>query len=417
MISRRILYGLVGMSISAFGPVAIGTAFGQTADYVYVETNLNPANSIRVFSRAANGQLQEIAGSPFATGGAGSGYNGVAVGPDDSDQEIITNPDHSLLFAVNAGSDSVSVFNIGSNGALTPAAGSPFPSGGNDPVSLDIAGNLLFVANKAGDPNRPTAILPNYATLLIGRNGTLQLANTTTNDTSEPFSAVTSVAAGASPEQVHRVPGTDLVFGDDLLANLLEHFRTDYTQGLHQFPPLALPASLFTDTTTPRIPQGIWNHPTLPYLYVGVPLANQLAVYKFNPSGNLTFLRAVPDQGSAICWLRTNKAGTRLYGTETGTNSVGVFDITDPENPVQIQEFVLSDVGNSFQLSLSPDEHSLYVLSPRASTSIPLGEGNVLHSLTIGDKGLLSETLATIPFTSASNARPRGIAVVPVNSL
>ena len=109
------------------------------------------------------------------------------------------------------------------------------------------------------------------------------------------------------------------------------------------------------------------------------------------------------------------QAGTRLYATETGTNSVGVFDLTDPENPVQIQEFVLSGVGSSFQLSLSPDEHSLYVLSPRTSTSIPLGEGNVLHSLTIGDKGLLSETLATIPFTSATNARPRGIAVVPVN--
>jgi hypothetical protein len=124
VISRRILYGLVGMSISTLGPVAIGTAFGQTTDYVCVETNLNPANSIRVFSRAANGQLQEIAGSPFASGGAGSGYNGVAVGPDDSDQEIITNPNHSLLFAVNAGSDSVSVFKIASSGALTPVAGS-----------------------------------------------------------------------------------------------------------------------------------------------------------------------------------------------------------------------------------------------------------------------------------------------------
>ena len=415
MISRKILYGVAGISISAFAPGAFGTAFGQTADYVYVETNLNPANSIRVFRRGVNGQLQEIAGSPFATGGAGSGYNGVAVGPDDSDQEIITNPDHSLLFAINAGSDSIAVFNIGRNGALTPVAGSPFPSGGNDPVSLDVAGNLLFVANKAGDPNRPTAILPNYATLLIGRNGTLQLANTTTNDTSEPFSAVISVATGASVEQVHSVPGTNLVFGDDLLANLIEHFRTDYTQGLHQLPPLALPASLFADTTTPRIPQGIWNHPTLPYLYVGVPLANQLVVYRYNPSGNLTFLRAVPDQGSEICWLRTNKAGTRLYATESGTNSVGVFDLTDPENPIQIQKFVLSGVGSSFQLSLSPDERSLYVLSPRTSPSVPLGEGNVLHSLTIGDRGLLSETLPTIPFTSATNARPRGIAVVPVN--
>jgi len=402
------------MSISAFGPGALGTAFSQTAEYVYVETNLNPANSIRVFNRGAQGQLREIAGSPYATGGAGSGYNGVAVGPDDSDQEIITNADHSLLFAVNAGSDSISVFNIGSNGALTPVAGSPFPSGGNDPVSLDIADNLLFVANKAGDPNRPTTILPNYATLLIGGGGALHLANNTANDTSQPYSAVTSVAAGASLEQVHRVPGTNLVFGDDLLANLIEHFQTDFTQGLHQLPPLALPASLFTDTTTPRIPQGIWNHPTLPYLYVGVPLANQVAVYKFDSKGKLTFLRAVPDQGSAICWLRTNKAGTRLYGTETGTNSVGVFDTTDPENPVQIQEFVLSGEGSSFQLSLSPDERSLYVLSPRTSTSIPLGEGNVLHTLAVADDGTVSETLPPIPFTSATHARPRGLAVVSV---
>jgi hypothetical protein len=139
VISTKILYGVVGISISAFGPGAFGTVFDQTADYVYVETNLNPANSIRVFSRGVNGQLQEIAGSPFATGGAGSGYNGVAVCPDDSDQEIITNPDHSLLFAINAGSDSIAVFNIGSNGALTPVAGSPFPSGGNDPVSLASA--------------------------------------------------------------------------------------------------------------------------------------------------------------------------------------------------------------------------------------------------------------------------------------
>ena len=124
------------------------------------------------------------------------------------------------------------------------------------------------------------------------------------------------VAAGASLEQVHRVPGTDLVFGNDLLANLLEHFQTDYTQGLHQLPPLALPASLFIDTTTPRIPQGIWNDPKLPRPHVGVPLVNQLAVYKFDPSGNLTFFRAVPDQGSAICSRRTKIAGTCLYATE-----------------------------------------------------------------------------------------------------
>ena len=410
MFSKTILYGLVGIIVSAFGP----GAFGKTADYVYVETNLKPANSIRAFARAANGQLDEIAGSPFLTGGSGSGYNGVAIGPDDSDQEIITNYDHSLLFAVNAGSDSISVFRIAGNGSLAPVAGSPFPSGGNDPVSLDIVGNILYVANKSGDPNRPTTILPNYTTRIIGWDGSLQPANDKTNDTSRTYNSTISVATGSSVNQVHAVPGSNIVFGNDFLADLIEHFRSDNIGGLHQLQPLALPTSLFNDTVTPRIPQGIWTHPTLPYLYVGVPLFNKLAVYSFDLDGNLHYIRAVPNQGGAICWLRTNQWGTRLYSSDTLTNSVGVYDTTDPENPVEIQEFQLSGVGNSYQISLSTDGKSLYALSPRAAPTVPEGEGNVLHTLNIGDDGKLTETLPTIPFTSSTNVRPRGIAVVSV---
>jgi hypothetical protein len=114
MIRNAVLYGLAGISISALGQ----GAFGQVSEYVYVETNLSPANSIRAFERGAPGQLSEISGSPFPTGGAGSGYNGVAVGPDDSDQEIVTNAGRSLLFAINAGSDSIAVMPIASDGSL-----------------------------------------------------------------------------------------------------------------------------------------------------------------------------------------------------------------------------------------------------------------------------------------------------------
>ncbi len=408
MFSKRILYWLFGMSVSALAP----GAFGKSADYIYVETNLKPANSIRAFERGDLGQLSEIAGSPFLTGGSGSGYNGVAVGPEDSDQEIITNQDHSLLFAINAGSDSISVFRINNDGSLKPVEGSPFLSGGNDPVSLDISGHILYVANKSGDPSRPTTILPNYTTLTIESDGSLLPVSDTTNNTSREFTSTISVAVGSSVNQVHAVPGTNIVFGDDFLADLIEHFRTDWAGGLHQLPPLTLPTSLFNDTVTPRIPQGIWTHPTLPYLYVGVPLFNKLAVYKFGPEGNLKFLGAVPNLGETICWLRMNKSGTRLYSTETSSNSVGVYDTTDPENPIQIQEFQLSGTGNAFQLSLSSGGHSLYVLSPRGGTTVPVGQGNVLHTLQISEDGKLSETLPTIPFESTNDVRPRGIAVV-----
>jgi hypothetical protein len=50
----------------------------------------------------------------------------------------------------NSGSDTIAVFHIGENGALPPVEGFPFPSGGNDPVSLGLSGNTLFVVNKSG---------------------------------------------------------------------------------------------------------------------------------------------------------------------------------------------------------------------------------------------------------------------------
>lgn len=414
MIRNLSLHAALGAAVSLLSPALGAAALAQSKDFVYVETNLKPANSIRAFERARSGRLREISGSPFATGGAGSGYNGTAVGPDDSDQEIVTNQDHSLLFAINAGSDSIAVLRIQDNGALAAVPGSPFPSGGNDPVSLDISGDLLLIANKAGDPNRPTTRLPNYTALRILGNGSLVPTGETTNDTSRLFDSTVSVAVGSSPDQVHAIPGTDLVFGDDLLGQLLQRFRFNAEGSLHQLSPIALPASIFPDTSTPRSPQGLWNHPTEPYLYVGAPLGNLLVVYRYGYFGALSFVRALPAQGSAICWLRTNRAGTRLYTTETGSNSVGVYDTTDPANPVQLQELTLAGVGNAFQLTLSPDDRNLYVLSPRAVPNIPLGQGNVLHSLTIGDDGRLSETLPLVPFSSPTNARPRGLVDISV---
>ena len=401
-----------GAFVLAFAPGIVASGFGQSASYVYVETNTKPVNAIRAFKRGPNGQLRDIPGSPFTTGGAGTGYSGTAIGPEDSDQEIITNADHTLLFAINAGSDSIAVMRIGDSGELKPVPGSPFASGGSDPVSLDIANDILFVANKAGDPARPTTALPNYTTLRIQSDATLVPTGYATNDSSHELDSTISVALGSSPEQIHRIPGTSFAYGDDFLGNLLQRFYFAPDGELHQFAPVALPTSLFSDTTTPRIPQGLWNHPKLPLLYVGVPLVNKLAIYRYNRIGGLTFLRAVPNEGQTICWLRTNSSGTRLYSTDTSTNSVGVYDLSDPENPVQLQEFYLAGAGSAFQLQLSPDDRNLYVLSPRTGDVVALGQGNLLHTLSIDSDGTLSETRPPIAFLSLENARPRGIAVV-----
>lgn len=412
MHTKKIALALLALGASA--PTVYGAGYGRSADYVYVETNIKTTNgnSIAAFERLGDGSLKPISGSPFLTGGAGVQFDGTAAGPPDSDQDIITNADHSLLFAVNSGSDTIAVFRIHGDGSLTPVKGSPFASGGNNPVSLDLVGNVLFVANKSGDPGRPSGVLPNYTTLYVQPDGKLAPTGESSNDSAKRFNSTVSVEVGGSPTQVHVVPGTDLAYGTDFTGGLIQRLRFNVDGKLQQLPPLALPASEFTDTTTPRLPLGVWHHPYLPLLYVGYVTDAKLGVYRYSLDGELKFIRAVPNSGKAICWIRTNRAGTRLYTTDTTSNSVSVYDITNPETPVEIQDLVLSGLGDALQFDLSTDEQSLYVLSSRGSDAIPQGQGNELHSLSIASDGKISETLAPIIFHVPENTRPQGVTVV-----
>jgi len=384
-------------------------------DHVYVETNVKTTNgnAIAAFTRGSNGELTEIKGSPFLTGGAGTQYAGVDVGPQDSDEEIISNPEHTLLFAVNSGSDSIAVLHIASDGSLSPIQGSPFPSGGNDPVSLSLVGDTLFVVNKSGDFGRPSSILPSYTALRVQSDGSLAPINQVHNESSHRYDSTVSIAIGSSPSQALVIPDAGLLFGTDFLTGLIERFKFDDSGNLQQLSPLALPRAEFSDTTTPRLPLGLWNHPSLPLLYVGFVSDSKLGVYEYDVEGGLRFLRAVPNSGQAICWIRINRAGTRLYTSDTATNSISVYDLTDAENPVQIQELNLSGQGNVLQISLSTDEKSLYALSSRGDASIPEGQGNVLHVLTIRENGKVVESEAPVVFHEPNDTRPQGVAVVP----
>jgi hypothetical protein len=382
-------------------------------DYVYVESNISApnGNSIYAFQRGNDGNLTQIPGSPFLTGGAGVQYAGSNLGPFDSDQEVITNPEHTLLFAVNAGSDTIAVFRINGDGSLNPVNGSPFPSGGSDPDSLALSGNYLFITNQSTDFARPSTALPNYTTMRVEQNGYLVPVDDDANDTSRPYHATVSVAAGSAPSQAYFDQNSGILFGADFLGGLIEHFRVDGQGKLHPLPPLALPASEF-GASAPRLPLGLWSNPRQPILYVGYVTANKIGVYRYNENGGLKFLHTIPNAGQGICWIRVNQSGTRMYTTDTTTNQVSVYDSTDAENPVEIQTLTLAGVGNDFQLSLSGDGSSLYVLSQRASTSIPDGQGNVLHTLSVSSNGTVEETGAPVVFHLPSGIRPQGIAVV-----
>jgi 6-phosphogluconolactonase (cycloisomerase 2 family) len=172
---------------------------------VYVESNLPDNNSVLAFRRDDDGRLSKI--GEFPTGGKGVFDPSLQLGPFDSDQELVTNAEHTLLFAVNPGSDSIAVFQIQQDGSLTPVNGSPFSSGGTDPVSVGVAGNTLVVVNKAFDPERKALTIPSYSSFRILPGGELS-------------SQLSSVPAPtrSSPSQADISPDTRLAFDAQFLG-------------------------------------------------------------------------------------------------------------------------------------------------------------------------------------------------------
>jgi DNA-binding beta-propeller fold protein YncE len=378
-------------------------AAGVPSGVVYIESNIGTpgGNSILAFQRDTQGNLTPLAGSPYPTDGTGVFDPSLKLGPFDSDQNVIANPEHTLLFAVNSGSNSIAVFHIRPDGTLRAVDGSPFPSGGINPVSVGLKNNILVVVNKNEDPNQnnPQA-LPNYTTFRVTPEGKLIPV---------PYASV-PVALGSSPSQALTVPSASVVFSTDFLAGLLESFVLERNGRLLRNQPQTLPDSVFAGSSAPRLPLGLAVHPLNPLLYVGFVPISRIGVYRYDSHGNLTFLNSIADSGAAVCWLTVNKAGTRLYASNTGDNSISVFDLSDPINPVEIQHVTLVGPGSSFQFALDDEDKFLHVIGQRADANTPPGQGNSLHVLRVMPDGTLAEvgtspTILELP----EGTRPQGV--------
>jgi 6-phosphogluconolactonase (cycloisomerase 2 family) len=397
--------GFLGSATVLLGDcILAGPAFAHTAPaaVVYVETNTASQNAVLAFRRLPDLSLVPLAGSPYPTGGKGVFDLSLKLGPFDSDQNIVVNPERTLLFAVNSGSNSIAVFHIAPDGSLTAVKGSPFPSGGINPVSVGLSRDTLMVVNKAMDPGQGTVDLPNYAAFRITVEGALVPGALSVHPT----------LAGSSPSQALISPSGRLLFGADFLGGLLESFLVEADGSLTQNTPQALPDSEFSGTNVPHAPLGLWAHPSRPVLYVGFVTINRLGVYSYDPTGELTFVHSVPNSGKAICWVRTNPEGTRLYTSNTNDSSISVYETSNPLKPKEIQKHRLSGVGNSFQFELDPRGGFLYVLTQRGASTVPLGKGNTLHVLQLDPDGRIADKDdSPLELTLPQGTRPQGVAV------
>jgi 6-phosphogluconolactonase len=111
-------------------PQDLGLASDPNSAFLFVaETN----TGLRVFSIGGGGSLQEVSGSPYAVG----------TGPTAVDLD----PTGSYVYVANNGSNNISAFTLtAASGKLTAVAGSPFSSGGTQPIAIVNDNSKQFVA-------------------------------------------------------------------------------------------------------------------------------------------------------------------------------------------------------------------------------------------------------------------------------
>ena len=173
------------------GPAGPGVdAAPGPAGAVYLISNDSGHNEVWALARAVDGSLS--APTAYATGGTGT-----SASLGDQGAVFLDAAAHQL-FAVNAGSATVSMFSIASDGSLT-LVGAPVAAGGAMPVSVTEHGGTVYVLD-AG--NATTA--PNIAGFTVGAQGL------TSKDISLALS--TNVAATAAAAQISFTPdGNHLV--------------------------------------------------------------------------------------------------------------------------------------------------------------------------------------------------------------
>jgi len=364
-----------------------GTIFGQEAkSYLYIESNaaVRNQNAVLAYSNDGFGNLTPLPGSPYLTGG--TGFNGSGSSELNCDQQVVTDAAGKTLYAVNGGSNSIAAFAINSDGTLNALRGSPFPSGGRNPVSVGLATGFLVVANKALDPDQDfNGDIPNYTTFAVKGDGKLKMNLGSSLD----------LPVGSGPSQALVGDRWHLVFGLELFTSRIASYKCDRSG-------LMAEISSIGPTTDNGAFLGEILHPSQRVLYAGLLSTSQLGVYTFDPAGVISFVRAVSNDGIDICWLKTNAAGTRIYTSESLTLSITVYDITDALNPVQLQHAILVGANRPVtNIALDPTEAFLYAVA-----------GQMVHILNVDANGLLSETVSPIVLPVAPDDSPLGLATV-----
>jgi 6-phosphogluconolactonase (cycloisomerase 2 family) len=278
---------------------AASFGYGGASHAVFVQTDNTAGNQVIAYHRAPDGALTK-AGS-YATGGLGGILAGSVVDHLASQGSLSYDPSHALLFAVNAGSDTVSVFAAsGDRLALRQVVG----SGGSFPVSVAVRGDLVYVLNALGGGRlQGYRVLGSFLVPIPGSGRALGL-----DPTASPQFTNTPGQVAFTPD------GTQLIVTTKANGSDIDVFGVRFDGRLSAAPvvnsePGTVPFSISFD------PYG--------HLVIAEAGPNALATFSLADSGSVSLIDAVPTGQSATCWVAP--AGSFLFAGNAGSAAESEF--------------------------------------------------------------------------------------------
>lgn len=314
---------------------------GQGADHgrglaasgaVFTATNDADANAVVVFRRSARGHLRFLDVVP--TGGAGSG------GGLGNQRGLVLDRSGRHLLAVNAGSDSLSLFGVTPRGLrLLDVA----DAGGVQPISVTVDGDLVYVLN-AGDGG-------SISGFTLGEDGSLT-----------PLAGSTRPLSGTAtgPAQIAFTPdGEHLVVTEKATSTIVTYAIGD--DGLPG-DPVVTPA----EGVTPfGFDFGHRSRLLVSEATGGDAGASTVSSYAIEPDGTLQPITSALATGqSAACWLVATGNGRFAYTTNTGSDTVTGLSVgRDGSLALLSEDGVTAAAGDApIDADFSRNDRYLYVL-------------------------------------------------------
>jgi 6-phosphogluconolactonase len=309
---------------------------------VFVMSNAADRNEVIAYARATDGSLQET--HRFPTGGRGSGGNH---DPLESQGSLTLSQDHSLLFAVNAGSGEVSVFRV--HGSTLVLSDKVLSEGG-EPNAIAQRGNLVYVVNTGGSSSVAGFLLEGGHLHYIKNSLTFLSTNT---------SGAASIAF---------TPDGQFLAVTERLTNNIDVFKVlaDGKLSPIVINPSAGPGAFAVSFA----PEGVAIvSETGP---ANVTNGSAVSSYSILPNGTLSAIStSVPTLGAANCWNAVTPDGRFVYVSNAGSSTISGFAISATGVLFALPGTVVGENPNgagNLDIAVSADGKFLYTLNSSDGT-------------------------------------------------